>query len=874
MARQSALRVWEVCEPHRDVFSRDPDPSLFAISLHHVMRGSADRDYTDPERFFARTCMTRALSNLLQRVLGRLAGQGRGAPVLRLETPFGGGKTHTMTALWHIARYPEVCSEQESLRPILEALNLRSVPNDLRVAVLDGRGLDARERRTDDGLTVRTLWGELAYQLGGRTGYEMLADADQTRTSPGGALLTELLRRYQPALILMDEVLDYLIKARAVSVGSSNLMEQTGTFLGELTSAVSAVPQSALVLALPASSLEIPAENQESAERLFQYAKKVLGRMELVETPVAQDEVFEVLRRRLFQRVAEERDRKKAVEAFRAYYEEYARFFPDRLRSPDYRERMLQAYPFHPELVDLLYERWGPHPQFQRTRGALRLLALVLRRIWQQRPGSALLIQPHHIDLHDRHIRGEVVRLLDSSWEAIVTGDVLRRAEELERQLGGEYSREQLARGTASAAFVYSISAATRDVGATEEEIRTALLRPSINPAMVSEVLGRLRERLWYLRYRDHRYFFTAKPNLNKVILDFENEVTDEQVEKALRERITQCTGKAGEGFQLVIAPAEPKLVPDRAQPTLVVLPPDVHQPQQWMEQAVQAAESGIRVNKNMLIFLVPEPTQISALRSAIRRWLALKAVSDSHSFKEMDSDDREQVKLQLKDKEAELEALLRRTYQEIYRPSNGSVKRITGIGPETIKAKTLAAFVEETLRNKGELVDSVAPEYLKDVLRIDQQQQVPLAQVSNLFTGVTSQPVLRNPEEAVRRTVQQGVQQGLFAVRVGEQVYSRQEVPDDILKRKDVVLVPPPDDKKQPPPPPAQPKPLTLRVRTSASVFYPITVVAKQLQQLNDATIVLEVRDPSGKLSTMQAEIDKLVRDYGCTCEWVSSTE
>jgi hypothetical protein len=443
MATRTVKRVWEVCEPHPDVFLRDPDPSLFAISLHHVAHNSADQDYTNAERFFSRTYMTRALSELLERVIGRLAGQGRGAPILRLETPFGGGKTHTMTALYHIARSPEAAQAHESVQAILQRLNLRALPRGVHTAVLDGRALDVRERRTDDGLTIRTLWGELAYQLGGRDGYHLLADADETRTAPGSARLTEMLARYQPALILMDEVLEYLVKAQAVRVGDSNLMAQTGAFLGELTAAVGATPQSVLVLALPASSYEVPAESQEAAERLFQYAKKVLGRLEMVETPVAQDEVFGVLRRRLFKSVGNDREQRRAVEAMREYYDEYARFFPDRLRTPDYKERMLRAYPFHPELIDLLYERWGPHPQFQRTRGALRLLALVLRRLFNQRDGSALLIQPHHIDLADRHVRAEVVRLLDSGWDAIVTGDVLQRAREIEQKLGGEYAKEQ-----------------------------------------------------------------------------------------------------------------------------------------------------------------------------------------------------------------------------------------------------------------------------------------------------------------------------------------------------------------------------------------------------------------------------------------------
>jgi hypothetical protein len=864
---QSAKRVWEVCEPHPDVFSRDPDPSLFAISLHHVMQGSADRDYTDPERFFTRTYMTRALSDLLERVVGRLAGLERGAPVLRLETPFGGGKTHTMTALYHIARSPDPVAGHEAVRPILEHLNLRTLPPDIRVAVLDGRGLDVRERRTEDGLTVRTLWGELAVQLGGRPAYEMLAGADETRTAPGGARLTELLHRFRPALILMDEVLEYLVKARAVKVGDSNLMEQAGAFLGELTAAVSAVPQTVLVLALPASSLEVAAENQEAAERLFQYAKKVLGRMELVETPVAQDEVFGVLRRRLFRSVGGEREHRRAVDALRDYYNAYARFFPDRLRSPDYKERMLSAYPFHPELIDLLYERWGPHPQFQRTRGALRLLALVLRRLWNQRPGSAFLIQPHHVDLADRHIRGEVVRLLDSGMDAVVTGDILQRAREIEQSLGGEYAREGLGRGAATCAFLYSISAATRDVGATEEEIRTALLRPDINPAMASEVLGRLREGLWYLRYRDRRYLFTARPNLNKVILDFEAEVTAEQVEEALRDWLERLAGKGGGVFQVVVAPEDPRNVPDRAQPTLVVLPLDAPDPREWMRQTVQLAGEGLRTNRNMLVFLVPETARLAALRAAVRRWLALREILQSPSFKEMERDDRDQVQDQWKDKEAEVEALLRQAYQDIYRPGDGGLARLSVRSPEAIRSKSFDQYVGQALEGAGILLERVAPEYLKETLRVEEAREVPLSQVSNLFTGVAGQPIPRDPQKLVQQAVAEGVQQGFFGVRVGEQVYVRQEVPEEVFRDPRAVLVSP----EAPPPSPPSPerRPLTLRVRTSAGLLYPLLQAAQRLKDLRDASVLLEVHDPTGEMTRLRAELEKLLRDYGCTAEW-----
>ena len=192
MARALVKRVWEVCEPHPDVFLRDPDPSLFVISLHQVEEGTADRDYTDPERFFAKTYMTYSLKNLLEGVIGRLAGiEGKGAPVLQLQTPFGGGKTHTLVAFYHLAHPPEEASE--ALRDILERLNLRAVPDNIRCVVLDGSALSPRGREAE-GIRIQTLWGELAYRLGGRAFYERLKGDDEARIPPGLPLIQSMLR--------------------------------------------------------------------------------------------------------------------------------------------------------------------------------------------------------------------------------------------------------------------------------------------------------------------------------------------------------------------------------------------------------------------------------------------------------------------------------------------------------------------------------------------------------------------------------------------------------------------------------------------------------------------------------------------------------
>ena len=850
-------RVWEVCEPHPDVFARDMDPSMFAASLDAVESGTADRDYTDPERFFTKTYMTRSLESVLEGVLARLTGQPEaGAPVRRLETPFGGGKTHTMVALYHLAQSPEAVEATEAGRRLCERLNVRHLPRGIRIAVLDGVALDVRGRRVN-GWTLQTLWGELAYRLGGRDFYEAVREADQARTPPGQVKLAEMLSQAKPALILMDEVMHYLAKARAVKVGDSNLSAQSVAFLRELTAAVDATGMTALVLSLPASSLEVPAEDAARAEEMFQVVRKVLGRTELIETPVTQDEVFGVLKQRLFRSIGSEQQAKRAVESFCDYYANFARFFPEKLRHPDYRQRMQQAYPFHPELVDMLYQRWGPHPQFQRTRGALRLLALVLRRLFNQRPGSAYLIQPHHIDLADRHIRAEVVRLLDSAFDSIATGDISGRAREIDRELGSDYQREELAKGTATCAFLYSISPGKELVGLTEEELRIALLRPEINPAQVSEVLGRLRSNLWYLRYRDQRYFFMARPNLNKVILDYEQGIAEEGVDEKIAERLRDISGTGRSALQVLMAPANEEAVGEPSQATLVLLPLAVSEPQQWMKRVVDKT-----TRRNLLIFLAPEAEGQGRLRAAVKRLLALEAVQRATVFRELDREDQGEVKDQFKEKQTETDGLLFSLYSRIFRPAPEGVQELR----VSIKrdAKTLAEAVESALREQAILIDSISPDYLKE-MGVG-ERPVSLVEIETVLTGSPAQPVVAKPREAIQQAIKEAVVQGKYAVIARGETFREDNISEAVLGDPDAKIVPieqPVAPHREP-----QPVPLNLRMEITAKNLHPLRKVLEPLQG-TDTQIIIEFKNTTGDLARKRNDLEEILNDYSVSHSW-----
>ena len=360
--------------------------------------------------------------------------------------------------------------------------------------------------------------------------------------------MAELLEEAAPALILVDEFVAYLVKARAIRVEDSNLAEQTLVFLQELATAVSQVPRVALVATLPQSSLEVAVTREEEAQRLLDRAMHILGRQNLIETPVAADEIFGVLRKRLFSQWGDERTAEKVARAFRKYYTDHAGYFPETVQEKRYEERIVQAYPFHPEFIDILQYRWGPHHRFQRTRGALRTLAFVIRDLWQRRPGSAYLIQPWAVDLSDRPLRGWIVELPGSEYENVITSDILDKGRELERDLKGDYYKESLVTSVATAVLLYSISASPRELGATEEQIRVAVLRPRLNPAMIAEVLSRMRDQFWYLVYRDRKYRFQTKPNLNKMLQDFEHSVEEEEIEEEMLSQLEAEERKEVEG--------------------------------------------------------------------------------------------------------------------------------------------------------------------------------------------------------------------------------------------------------------------------------------------------------------------------------------
>lgn len=362
--------------PHKDILAGMLTMDVFAADLWEVHQNRGTEEYRDAETFFNKTYVTHGLQNLLTVVERRVTGKG-GDPVIQIQTPFGGGKTHAMIAMYHKA----------------EEWNVKRV-------VIVGTSLNPQE----------TLWGLIEKQLTGEV------TEFSGRVAPGKESLRKLLLDNQPAIILMDEVLDYVTKAAGVRVEASNLAAQTIAFMQELTETVSTLEKVCLVITLPSSIIE---HYDEGAEKLYQQLQKVAGRVEKIYTPVEESEITWIIRKRLFGDI-NEHTAKKIVNNFVGYAEKEG-ILPAGLLSTEYRDRFISSYPFMPEVIDVLYHRWGSYPTFQRTRGVLRLLSLVIHAL---KEASKPYISLADFDLRSQEIRQELLKHIGAEYNGIVSADI------------------------------------------------------------------------------------------------------------------------------------------------------------------------------------------------------------------------------------------------------------------------------------------------------------------------------------------------------------------------------------------------------------------------------------------------------------------
>lgn len=776
------MKPWyQVIVPHRDIREGKFDESVFAADLSDVVADRGPLEYRDAATFFRKTYPTQGLVNLLRTVALRLSGQGKGEGVIQIQTPFGGGKTHSLIALYHAVKNRELGNGDWRL----DIPEFRALDPGCRVATFVGTAADP--------LKGKTPWGELAEQL---KNYPLLREHDEKRRSPGKDLLHKLLAE-KPTLILMDEIAEYVVKAR-------DFREQVIAFFQELTETVKVLSQCVLVVTLPSS-----APYGEEGERALHQLQQIFGRVEAIYTPVEGEEIYEIIRRRLFEEPPDPSEVRKVADSYWEMYERLGDDVPREVREISYRDKLRKAYPFHPELIDILFERWSTLPTFQRTRGVLRLLAEVVADLYQ-REHPAPLIQPAHLNLANQAIRREFLKHIGNEYEGVIASDIAdgnAKAGKIDREMGSEYARFGIATGIATAIFFGSFSGSEKR-GMSIQRLRLAVLREGIPPALVSDALRRLEEELWYLHVEGNIYSFSNQLNLNRVIVEKEEAIRDEYITEEIRARLEKL---AGSDLRVTLWPRASQDVSDTKELKLAILSPEYTRQNSatsaFVEELLHKCGTTFRTYQNTLLVLAPDAGEYTTLRQNVKRLLALRAIRDDKALmRQLSEENRKNLESKLKDLEGSIPFLLLSAYRHLAKPSEDGVDWFD-LGLPTVGEKgSLTRRVCEYLRSQELLLQKISPQnLLRKALREDEKEK-PVAEIIEAFLRYPQLPMVEN-QAVLRDAITQGVRAGIFGIRVGEKIYFKTELPatafdaDAILVREVVEQFPPP-----PPPPPVEP--------------------------------------------------------------------
>jgi hypothetical protein len=630
----TGLRPWrEIVTPHPDVASGRYQQAEFAADLWQVYLGEGSDEYKEPIEFYRRTFITEGLQKLLANALQRLAGNG-GDPVVELQTNFGGGKTHSMLALWHL--FGGVPAGQlPGLETVTKIAGVSQPPKVRRAVLVGNRMSPADIHKKPDGTVVRTLWGELAWQLGGKEGYAMVRSADEKAVSPGDSLRL-LFNKFSPCLVLIDEWVAYARQLYNKSDLPAGDFDAHFTFAQTLSESAKLADKTLLVVSIPSSQNEIGGEGGLAAlERL----KNVIERVETSWRPASAEEGFEIVRRRLFQPIADPdlfTARDAVVKAFADEYRKFPQEFPSEAGKSEYERRMKAAYPIHPELFERLYNDWSTLDKFQRTRGVLRLMSAVIHALWE-REDKGLMILAASVPVDAPAVQSELTRYLPPVWDPIIEKDIdgpnsLPLKIDRENPMLGRYSAARRVART-----LYLGSAPTQEAakkGLEDRQIKLGCVQPGETSGTFGDALRKLADQATYLYVDGSRYWYATQPSVNRLAEERAERYHPEDVTEEVRRRLAEEAKHRGDFSRVHICPTSAGDVVDEPEAKLVILSPDYPHSSKADSSAGQQAAADIlnrgsagRNCGNMLVFLAADKTRFADLDKAVRSYLAWQSI-------------------------------------------------------------------------------------------------------------------------------------------------------------------------------------------------------------------------------------------------------
>jgi predicted AAA+ superfamily ATPase len=637
------LKPWrEVLQPHDDVATGNFHASEFAADLYKVATGGeVDSDYADPVEFFKRTYLTAGLSDLIGRAIRRLSGDENASPVINLQTNFGGGKTHSMLSLWHVAAGLPVGDFPQETQELLLASGYHGAKVN-RVAIV-GNHFSPSGVVKHDGTHVNTMWGELAWQLGGPEGFTLVAKADGDRTHPGDAL-HELLRKYAPAVILIDEWVAY---ARSL-VGRDDLaggtFDDQFTFAQSLTEACKGTPGVLLAISIPASESGDDAEvavgnaeevgganGLEALKRLQNVVRRVADQWR----PASSDEAYHIVKQRLFKQPdgAGLASIGATAKAYVEMYRKYTDDFPREVRDAAYEDRIKRTYPIHPELFDTLYEEWSSLERFQRTRGVLRLMSTVIHALWTGEDASPL-IMPGSIPLATANVNAELTQYLQDSWKAIIDADVDGPNSEpgridKEKPLFGQRALTKRLARTVFFGAAPTIAPGSTHKGIGTQRVFLGTAVPGDVPGNFHAALTQLGDRATYFYSGSGKYWYDLQPNITRTAKDQAERLHKEDVWAEIVKRLQSQGRTRGDFAGVHVCPESNADIPDTDEARLVILHPKVAHKggaesaaKEFAKKATEHRGSSNRTYRNTLVYLAADEARLEELENATRAYL------------------------------------------------------------------------------------------------------------------------------------------------------------------------------------------------------------------------------------------------------------
>lgn len=774
------LKPWrEVVTPHKDVASGRYQQAEFAADLWQVHIGEGTDEYRDPAEFYRRTYLTESLHRLLEGAVLRLAGLG-GDPVVQLQTNFGGGKTHSMLALYHL--FSGVApSELLGIDTVLKAANAEKLPEHVNRVVLVGNKISPGNPRTkSDGTVVRTLWGELAWQLGeaaggtkeARKAFERVRADDENATSPGDELRS-LMNDYGPCLILIDEWVAYARQLHDDSDLPAGSFETHFTFAQVLTESAKLADRCSLVISLPASDTPTSPHAQADDEEVggergraaLARLRNVIGRVESSWAAASTEEGFEIVRRRLFEPLVDREQFVARDTIAREFYELYRtqqQEFPPDCREVDYEDRIKNAYPIHPEVFDRLYNDWSTLARFQRTRGVLRLMAAVIHSLWEKGDRNPL-IMPANLPIDDPRVRDELTRYLPDTWKPIIERDV-DGPNALPQRIDGEVpnlGRLSACRRVARTIYLGSAPmVTTANRGVEDRRVKLGCVTPGESPTVFGDALRRLSATATYLYQDGTRYWYSTQPTVTKLAEDRAEQLKREPdaIVQEIDKRLRADLALPGDFGRIHALPKTGADVPDDTDARLVVLGID-HPYSRDADNRAEAAAKTIfetrgnapRLYRNSLVFLAVDETRLQDLDEAARRYLAWFSIFHEKETLNLDPHQAGQAETQMKSADGTVTARMPEAYQWLLVPVQSSPQAEIEWQSYRLSGQNgLAVRASNKLRNEELLVPRLAGTRLRmelDRVPLWRNDQVAIKQLTDDFARYLYLPRLTNSE-------------------------------------------------------------------------------------------------------------------------------